>query len=75
MIAKSLAFMGAYFAIRNSYSHLCPSSQGEKPFFVRQRFGRTSTSALCLRPCQLRKVATRSYKRYEIFASANQRRL
>ena len=29
----------------------------------------------CLRPCQLRKVATRSYKRYEIFASANQRRV
>ena len=32
------------------------------------------TSVLCLRPCQLRKVATRSYKRYEIFASANQRK-
>ena len=33
------------------------------------------TSVLCLRPCQLCKVATRSYKRYEIFASANQRRV
>ena len=33
------------------------------------------TSVLCLRPCQLCKVATRWYKRYEIFASANHRRV
>lgn len=75
MIAKSPTFMGAYFAIRNSYSHLCPGSQGEKRSFACERFGRTSTFALCLRPCQLRKVATRSYKRYEIFSSTNQRRV
>ena len=59
MIAKSPTFMGAYFAIRNSYSHLCPGSQGEKRSFVCEHFGRTSTFVLCLRPCQLRKVATR----------------
>ncbi|CAH3157681.1 unnamed protein product, partial [Porites lobata] len=45
MIAKSPTFMGAYFAIRNSYSHLCPGSQGENRSFACERFGRTSTFA------------------------------
>ena len=76
MIAKSPTFMFWNLILRyQTFIHIFIKAyrlQAKELPIVRQRFGGTNASVLCLGTCKLRKVVICPYQRYEVFAPTYQ---